>query len=126
MGTQEDPLSCLDTHVSIIRELLGMISVTDGLPRNHILHQSAEDIKSAMRFCSVTFTDDNLIEDMYRGYESEDIPKWENGEQCVKLLQTFFKRTRVEDKDLKEKMLGEFGPNTSEKLTFESFASNFD
>ena len=120
MGTQEDPLSCLDTHVSIIRELLGMISVTDGLPRNHILHQSAEDIKSAMRFCSVTFTDDNLIEDMYRGYESEDIPKWENGEQCVKLLQTFFKRTRVEDKDLKEKMLGEFGPNTSEKLTFES------
>ena len=115
-----DPLTSVEAHVSVIRELLSMVTVSDGLPRNHILDQSMDQIQQRMRYCSVTFLDENFVDNLYRGYSPEQIPKWDTAETSLKIIQMFFKKTQVDDKDLRQSMSEEFGEDSAERLKFDA------
>ena len=118
MGSEE-PTS-MDAYVSVTREVLAAIRVRDGLAVSYIVQLDQDELKENFPYSSLTFYQEETVRTLFENYEPEQIPKWDDGGSANKILQTYYMRCPLDQKEMKAAFNVAFEEGSEEREKYES------
>ena len=120
MGT-EDPMS-MEAYTTITREVLSVIRISrdDGLPISEIIRMNKEELDEHFPYASLTFFQEEVVNNLYAGYDDSEIPRWTDGANANKILQSYYKKCPLSQADLKTKFQETFAKDSPENKKYDA------